>query len=118
MWIIILQRLLLDLVIDVFYAPLWWYTVGIKRAFLGAGRLVAAGNRNFAPGLWLRNMFVPMFGQTDFQGRMTSIFMRFVNVVGRSIALFFWILIVIGLFALWIVFPLFIVMMIIQTLFI
>jgi hypothetical protein len=63
------------------------------------------GNRFLAPGLWLRNIFVPMYGQYDFQGRMISFFMRFINFVGRSVALCFWVGVCLFLFMVWLVFP-------------
>ena len=93
------------------YFPIWWYTGGIKYAFIFCLGLVRTANFNLAPGLWLRNIFIPMFGQTDFQGRLMSFFMRFVNVVFRSIAISIWIVIVFLIFLLWPAFPIFIVYM-------
>lgn len=77
--------------------------------------LVKDGNENFSPGLWLKNIFVPMFGQTDWQGRIMSFFMRLVNVIGRSIALFIWIFIIFCLFFLWVLFPLFVLFQTLQS---
>ena len=37
--------------------------------------------------VWIKNIFVPMFGQNDWQSRLISIFMRSVQIVGRSIGL-------------------------------
>jgi hypothetical protein len=91
---------------------LWWYTGGIVYFGQFSWNLLQAGNFRLAPGLWLKNIFVPMFGQVDFQGRMVSFFMRLVNVIGRSIALFFWLLMVLFIFCLWLVFPIFVVYMI------
>lgn len=109
MWVIILQRLFLEAVADVFYFPVWWYTGGVKHAARWCFELFRNGNKMLAPGLWLKNIFVPMFGQFDWQGRLISIFMRFVNVVGRSIALGVWLVVCVGLFGLWVVFPVLVV---------
>jgi hypothetical protein len=38
--------------------------------------------------VWLANFFVPMYGQHDLAGRLVSVVMRFVVLVGRSIGLF------------------------------
>ena len=111
MFILIFQRLALDAIIDIAYFPVWWYSAGFKRVLSGAKNWIAAANVNLGPGLWLKNIFVPMFGQTDWQGRMMSIFMRFVNVVGRGIALFFWIFIVFFFLVFWLLFPVFVVYM-------
>src|SRR3989338_7890262 len=101
MWILVFQRIALEFVFDLVYFPLWWYTGGVKRAGLFAVQLLRDGNSILAPGLWLKNIFVPMFGQSDWQGRLVSFFMRFVNVIGRSIALMFWFVATIVLFLLW-----------------
>lgn len=68
-----------------------------------------------APGLWLKNIFVPMYGQTDWQGRIMSFFMRFVNVVGRGIGLAIYSVVIILLFFLWLAFPLFLLSMILVS---
>ena len=38
--------------------------------------------------IWIRNFFVPMYGQYDWVGRTISIFMRLVVLIGRLIAFF------------------------------
>lgn len=102
-------KLLTQFFIDLFYFPVWWYSFGSKRAFLACSDLIAEANSNLAPGLWLKNIFVPMFGQTDWQGRITSFFMRLVNVIGRGFGLLIWTTVVWILFILWLALPVFIV---------
>ena len=117
MWILVLQRMTIEFLFDLIYFPVWWYTGGVKHAFKYCIHLFKSGNANLAPGLWLKNILVPMFGQSDFQGRLVSFFMRLANVFFRSLLLLFWLLIVILVFIFWIAFPLFIVMMIINSFF-
>ncbi len=107
MFIIIFQRLLLEAVLDVLYFPVWWYTKGMGHAILWSVNILKNGNASLAPGLWLKNIFTPMFGQNDWQGRIISFFMRSVNVIGRSIALFVWLLFCIILFIVWLILPVF-----------
>lgn len=109
MWILILQRLTLEFIFDFLYAPVWWYTIGLKRAGRFAARLVAAGNMQFAPGLWLLNIFVPMFGQYDWQGRLVSFFVRLFNFIIRSILLIIWVIFSLIALLLWIFIPIFVV---------
>lgn len=106
MWILVLQRMVLEFLFDLVYFPVWWYTGGAKRMVLFCWHLLGDGNAYLAPGLWLRNIFVPMFGQTDWQGRLVSVFMRLINVIGRSIGLLIWLLVVLVLWILWIIAPL------------
>jgi len=110
MGIIVLQRLLLDVLLDLLYFPIWWFTSGAKHALLWCVKLLASGNRVLAPGLWLTNIFVPMYGQYDWQGRIVSFFMRFIQIIFRTIALVAWIVCCLGLFVAWLALPIVILM--------
>lgn len=105
MWLLVTQRLALEFLFDFIYFPFWWYTGGLKHTLFYCFKLFQTGNEYLAPGLWLKNIFVPMFGQYDFQGRLMSFFMRIMNVLGRSLTLFFWLLIVLFILCLWLLFP-------------
>jgi hypothetical protein len=109
MFIAVFQRIILGAVADILYFPLWWYTGGAKHAVLWCFGLLSYGNANFAPGLWLKNIFVPMYGQYDIQGRIISFLMRFAQVIARTIALAIWLIICLVLFFVWLCIPLAIV---------
>ena len=109
MSLLILQRLILDILLDIIYFPVWWYTGGIKFVLLKCWDLIKVGNGRLAPGLWLKNIFVPMFGQWDWEGRIISFFMRLIQVIGRGIALLFWLGFVGLIFCFWLVLPVIIV---------
>ncbi len=111
MWVILVQRLALEFLLDILYFPLWWFSGGVKKAGGFCIGILSTANGYLAPGLWLKNIAVPMFGQYDWQGRLISIFMRLVNVVGRSIALFFVLIFILALLLIWLVFPIVVVMM-------
>jgi len=55
-----------------------------------------------AIGVWTKNIFVPMFGMHDWQSRIISFFMRVVQIIGRSIALFLLTLIILFALALYV----------------
>ena len=109
MWLLIFQRLTVEFFLDIFYFPVWWYTRGAKRAALGCWQLLQDGNATLAPGLWLRHILTPMFGQNDWQGRIMSFGMRLVNIIGRGFALGIWAAICLMLFGLWTLWPIFLV---------
>ncbi|MBI5728363.1 MAG: hypothetical protein HY984_01260 [Candidatus Magasanikbacteria bacterium] len=67
------------------------------------------GNVSLAPGLWLKNIFVPMFGQADWQGRLMSFFMRLMNVIVRGALLMIWLTVVAAIFLVWPIVPLVVV---------
>ena len=105
MYLIIFQRLLFEALIDIVYFPLWWYTGGLLHALRWCIDFFKSGNETLAPGLWFANLLVPMYGQYDWEGRIISFFMRFAQVVGRSIALVVWLVVCTILFMAWLVFP-------------
>ncbi len=105
MWILVLQRIFFEAVLDLLYFPLWWYTGGVWHALKWAMSMFQDGNRTLLPLLWLKNLTVPMFGQYDWQGRIISFIMRFIQFVVRSIALLFWFFVCIILFCIWLILP-------------
>lgn len=111
MWILVLQRMFLEFFFDLLYFPLWWYTGGVKRAGLFCYYLIQDGNAQFVPFLWIKNIFVPMYGQRDIQGFLMSVFVRFWNVIFRSIFLLLWMLVVLFLFLVYLALPVFVVYM-------
>lgn len=108
MYFLVLQRLLIEFILDFFYFPVWWYTGGVAYALQACGNLISSANGLMAPGLWLKNIFVPMFGQHDWQGRMVSFLVRLANVIFRSLAMVVWLLVVFILFLFWVALPLFV----------
>ena len=72
---------------EVVYFPLWWYTRGIAIVVKFAGEGISGWNMRTGFGVWLRNVFTPMFGQRDAVGRMISFCIRCANIVIRGIGL-------------------------------
>lgn len=108
----------LNEVLTFFYFPIWWYTKGIFVAFKGMKEAFVIGNRNLAVTLWIKNWFVPMFGQHDWQGRIISVFIRTVQIIIRSILFVLWSIVVVFGFLLWVFGPLICIVEIIRRLFI
>lgn len=96
---------MVEAILDIFYFPVWWYTKGLAHAAKWCFGLLKRGNDALAPGLWLANIFVPMFGQFDWQGRIISFIMRFVQIIARTIALIFWLAVCLLLFSIWLLLP-------------
>ncbi|MBP9760890.1 MAG: hypothetical protein KBD15_01455 [Candidatus Magasanikbacteria bacterium] len=117
MALLLIQRLVLEFFFDILYAPVWWYSVGAKQVLIALLRTAKHASLRLAPMLWLKNIFVPMFGQTDWQGRMVSFFMRLVNVIGRSFALVIVSVLLLGVFLFWVAVPISIGMFLVQSLF-
>ena len=60
-----IKYLFIDLIGGIIRWPFWWYTSGL-RYFLGwAFRTVAGYGQTIGVGVWVKNIFVPMYGQND-----------------------------------------------------
>lgn len=101
MWLIVLQRILLQFFFDLIFFPIWWYSFGAAVAAHAAFANWQTGNAALAPMIWLRNLFVPMYGLTDWQGRIISVFVRLFNVLARTVGLLFWTLLSVAIFFVW-----------------
>jgi hypothetical protein len=115
MWLLVLQRTALEFLWHIIYVPVWWYTAGAAHAARVCADIFLSGNDQFAPLLWLKNLFVPMYGLADWQGRIISVFIRFVNVIVRTVFVFLWSLWAIALFLVWLAAPVVVAVMILQT---
>lgn len=81
------QFLFVDLLGSVLYFPIWWYTEGLFEMLRKIMAALSYRWRAYSFSVWLSNFFVPMYGQYDIAGRIVSVFMRFVVLIGRAIAL-------------------------------
>ncbi|MBI2552719.1 hypothetical protein HYW17_05470 [Candidatus Uhrbacteria bacterium] len=77
-------------VVDFLYTPIWWYSRGLWKQLKGVAGSFVARQDALAIDVWLKNLFVPMYGQYDIVGRLISFFMRLAQIVGRAIALIIW----------------------------
>jgi len=80
-----LKAILIDIIGEILYFPIWWYTQGLKRTTLWMWNSILGSARNLALPLMFKNLFKPMFGQTDRQGRIISFFMRIILTFSRLI---------------------------------
>lgn len=89
----------------VFYAPIWWYSEGLKLFTQSCFQFLRNYFAMIAVDVWVRNLFVPMFGFNDWQSRIISFFMRFAQIIARSIWLFIFTILVVLAFILYLAIP-------------
>jgi len=99
------RLVLIDLAGSVLWFPYWWYTTGLIAILQATKNALIYRSRSFGIKIWIRNFFVPMYGQYDWTGRLVSVFMRFVVLIGRCIFMGFEALIYVAGIALWIAAP-------------
>jgi len=104
-----LKYITLDLAGDLLYWPIWWYSKGLLKAAKVCLSEVNAQQERLGILVWLKNIFTPMFGQYDIEGRIISFFVRLVQIIARSILFFIWSILILILFLAWLVLPIIIV---------
>ncbi len=91
---------------DIVYFPIWWYTKGLARIWQYA-RDSALFHivRRLGLGIWMKSMFKPMYGDYTKEGRIISFFMRIVVLIWKLIATFMWLILLFVLIIVWIALP-------------
>lgn len=110
-----LRLVFLDILGDFVYFPFWWYTVGFWQMFKKCWLSLLERQRDLAIDIWLKNLFVPMYGQHDFAGRVISFFMRSVQIIGRSFIFLIWLILLAAFLSLWLIVPMGIIYQILLT---
>ena len=90
---------------EILYFPIWWYSVGLWRLGRSLIKILKTGAINLGFLIWLKNIFVPMYGQHDFASRIISFVMRLVQIIVRGTALLFLVIILLFILFLWLVIP-------------
>ncbi|MDP2631298.1 MAG: hypothetical protein Q8P30_00840 [Candidatus Uhrbacteria bacterium] len=92
-----IKYLAIDFVGGILRWPVWWYSRGfILVGTWGIGSIKGYA-KSIALAVWIKNIFVPMFGYYDWQSRLISFFMRIAQIIGRGVALVLWTVIVLFL---------------------
>ena len=81
-------KIILKIVWDFVYFPLWWYGQGLVKTLKGVFNFWREQEASLGFLVWLKNLFVPMYGQHDFAGRAISFFIRLVQIIFRGLSLF------------------------------
>ncbi len=104
-----LQKILLEIIWDIIYFPIWWYTKGFINNILKAKQFIINKEKSLALIVWIKNILRPMYGQYDWPGIIISFFIRIFQIIVRSIILLIWSVFSLALLLLWLILPLFII---------
>ena len=86
-------KLLSRFLFGILFFPIWWYSIGFIRFATKMVRFWREEQKALGFSIWLRNIFIPMYGQRDVSGRLISFFIRLFQIIFRGLALLFWALI-------------------------
>lgn len=95
---------------EILYFPVWWYGAGLLRLSRALWRFLKAWSASLGFWVWLKNIFVPMYGQRDFASRIISFVMRFFQIIIRGLALLFLSLILLIVLVFWLTLPILLVL--------
>ena len=109
------KYLFIDLLGEAVRFPFWWYTTGAKKAAVFCWQKVLNIEEGLALKVWVVNIFRPMFGQSDWQGKIISFLVRLVQIILRSIIMLLVLIFCLILFLIWLFLPIFLAYQIIIT---
>jgi hypothetical protein len=97
-----------EIIWDVAYFPLWWYSRGLLELVKNLKIFLEHKEKSLSLFVWLKNIFVPMYGQHDFWGALISFLMRIFQIIVRGTAMFFWLAAASLAVCFWMLLPLFV----------
>lgn len=109
-----ISLVLIDSFRTILYFPLWWYSRGLVNTLKGSLSWTRDFEQTLGFKIWVKNLFVPMFGQRDIMGRFISFLLRLFQIITKGIVLLVFIFLQIVLIVFWLVLPVFILYMIIM----
>lgn len=82
--------ILRDLIRGIIFLPVWWYTIGLTTVVSGSFRNLKGIVRSLGLDVWVKNLFVPMYGETALVGKLISFGIRFFMIIFQSIGVILW----------------------------
>ncbi|MBI2459455.1 MAG: hypothetical protein HYV53_02790 [Parcubacteria group bacterium] len=99
-------QIFIELIGDVLYFPVWWYSRGLLNLIIGLKNFLLDKEKALALLVWIKNIFKPMYAQYDWQGMLISFFMRLAQIIFRGLIMLFWLAFSLAVIIGWILLPL------------
>ncbi|HKM40486.1 MAG: hypothetical protein ACOXZ1_03260 [Patescibacteria group bacterium] len=100
-----LGKISVQVIWDLVYFPLWWYSTGFIRLLKFLANFLRERWIVIGAGVWLKNLFRPMYGQSDFASRLISFFIRLFQIIFRFIVFLFFVALSMVIILLWLGLP-------------
>ena len=110
-------KLLIELVRDILYFPIWWYSRGLLKIIISMKDFLSDRQKQLALIIWIKNIFRPMYGQYDWQGMIISFFIRLFQIIVRGVLMLFLFIGAVVVVLTWLILPIFTIYEIIFQLF-
>ncbi|MBI5793891.1 hypothetical protein HZA87_02265 [Candidatus Uhrbacteria bacterium] len=104
---LVFRTLLAEGIREGLFWPLWWYSRGLSETTSWLLESVKGSIKFFGVDVWIKNLFVPMYGDASIAGSLISFGVRAVMILIRSLGVMVWVVAAILLFFLYLLaFPL------------
>jgi hypothetical protein len=110
-------KIALNLVRDVVYFPVWWYSRGLNQLLQKLKDFLINKEKSLAFFVWIKNIFRPMYSQYDWPGVIISFFVRFFQIIFRGIIMLFWLFFSLAVLVFWLFLPILVIYKIIFQIF-
>ncbi|MFA5886645.1 MAG: hypothetical protein WC863_02580 [Patescibacteria group bacterium] len=110
-------KIIFQILGEILYFPIWWYSVGLMLLLKNLVKFWRGQEKALGFSIWLKNIFVPMYGQRDMASRIISFIMRLIQIIFRGAVLLVWFLVVLFILVAWLLsFPLLLLISVFQFL--
>ncbi len=100
-----IKVIFLEIIWEIIFFPIWWYNQGLKRVILYVWNSLKNSSRILALPIMFKNLFKPMFGQYDREGRLISFLMRIILTISRVLVFLVLLFLNIIILLIWILLP-------------
>ena len=98
-------KILGEIIWGVIYFPFWWYSRGLAQVLVFLKNFLKDKEKGLALFVWIKNIFRPMYAQTDRVGILISFFMRLFQIFARGLIMIFWSAVALAVFCFWLALP-------------
>lgn len=106
---IFFKDLFLDIIWEVLYFPIWWYSRGFKKTALFCWQKIKDGWRALSLTIFLESFFKPMYGQHGWDAYILSLATHLVQLLWRLSLIILWFVFWLFVLILWIALPILII---------
>lgn len=98
-------KILGEIIVSIVFFPFWWYSKGLIGFLKSNIEFLLAKQKLLGLFIWVKNIFKPMYGQEDWQGKLISFFMRLIQIIVRSVVMLFYLVLSFCAILFWIFLP-------------
>ncbi len=86
----VIRSALIQIAREFLFLPFWWYGAGLLKMLQWYRQSIKSVSAMFGLSVWVKNLFVPMYGDTAFVGRLISFGVRFFMIIVRGFGVLLW----------------------------